>query len=134
MTMKGLGLYRGTLYYNYYIDPIPLSDLTLSLPQSTFYYDGEPITPKPTITWNGTELVEGKDYTLSWIDNNQQGNAYVLVQLCGNFTGEKYMTFYIDNISIHDAVIGDIPPFTYTGQPCTQSQLLPTMDRFFKRT
>ena len=119
MTMKGLGLYRGTLYYNYYIDPIPLSDLTLSLPQSTFYYDGEPITPKPTITWNGTELVEGKDYTLSWIDNNQQGNAYVLVQLCGNFTGEKYMTFYIDNISIHDAVIGDIPPFTYTGQPCT---------------
>ena len=119
MTMKGLGLYRGTLYYNYYIDPIPLSDLTLSLPQSTFYYDGEPITPEPTITWNGTELVEGKDYTLSWIDNNQQGNAYVLVQLCGNFTGEKYMTFYIDNISIHDAVIGDIPPFTYTGQPCT---------------
>ncbi len=77
-TITGLGLYSGTLAKNFFIRQISISDTEITFPQSAYIYTGKPLTPKPTVTWNGTTLKEGQDYTLSWHENNQQGNAYVM--------------------------------------------------------
>ena len=113
-TITGLGLYSGTLTNNFGIWQINLSQAEIDFSQSSYLYTGTPLTPKPTVTWNGITLTENVDYTLSWHNNAQQGNAYVTVSGKGNFTGESNKYFYIDLTPITKAEIGDIPDYEYT--------------------
>lgn len=112
-TITGLGLYSGTLTNNFGIWQINLSQAEVTFSQSSYLYTGTPLTPKPTVTWNGITLTENVDYTLSWHNNAQQGNAYVTVSGKGNFTGESNKYFYIDLTPITEAEIGDIPDYEY---------------------
>ena len=112
-TITGLGLYSGTLTNNFGIWQINLSQAEIDFSQSSYLYTGTPLTPKPTVTWNGITLTENVDYTLSWHNNAQQGNAYVTVSGKGNFTGENNKYFYIDLTPITEAEIGDIPDYEY---------------------
>ena len=112
-TITGLGLYSGTLTNNFGIWQINLSQAEIDFSQSSYLYTGTPLTPKPTVTWNGITLTENVDYTLSWHNNAQQGNAYVTVSGKGNFTGESNKYFYIDLTPITKAEIGDIPDYEY---------------------
>ena len=112
-TITGLGLYSGTLTNNFGIWQISLSQAEIAFSQSSYLYTGTPLTPKPTVTWNGITLTENVDYTLSWHNNAQQGNAYVTVSGKGNFTGETNKSFYIDLTPITEAEIGDIPDYEY---------------------
>ena len=112
-TITGLGLYSGTLTNNFGIWQINLSQAEIAFSQSSYLYTGTPLTPKPTVTWNGITLTENVDYTLSWHNNAQQGNAYVTVSGKGNFTGETNKSFYIDLTPITEAEIGDIPDYEY---------------------
>lgn len=112
-TITGLGLYSGTLTNNFGIWQINLSQAEVTFSQSSYLYTGTPLTPKPTVTWNGIILTENVDYTLSWHNNAQQGNAYVTVSGKGNFTGETNKSFYIDLTPITEAEIGDIPDYEY---------------------
>ena len=112
-TITGLGLYSGTLTNNFGIWQINLSQAEVTFSQSSYLYTGTPLTPKPTVTWNGITLTENVDYTLSWHNNAQQGNAYVTVSGKGNFTDETNKSFYIDLTPITEAEIGDIPDYEY---------------------
>ena len=112
-TITGLGLYSGTLTNNFGIWQINLSQAEIDFSQSSYLYTGTPLTPKPTVTWNGITLTENVDYTLSWHNNAQQGNAYITVSGKGNFTGESNKYFYIDLTPITEAEIGDIPDYEY---------------------
>ena len=112
-TITGLGLYSGTLTNDFFIRQINLSQTKVTFSQSSYLYTGTALTPKPTVTWNGTTLTENVDYTLSWHNNDCQGNAYVTLSGIGNFTGEKNSSFYIDLTPITDAEISDIPDYEY---------------------
>ena len=112
-TITGLGLYSGTLTDDFLIRQISLSQTEVTFSQSSYLYTGTALTPKPTVTWNGTTLTENVDYTLSWHNNDRQGNAYVTLSGMGNFTGEKNKSFYIDLTPITDAEISDIPDYEY---------------------
>ena len=112
-TINGLGLYKGTLTSYFFIYNASIRDAEISFSQSSYIYKGTPLTPKPTVTWNGKTLTEGEDYTLSYSNNNQQGNAYITVTGKGNFKDEKNSHFYIDTTPIHTAVIGNIPAYEY---------------------
>lgn len=112
-TITGLGLYSGTLTDDFLIRQINLSQSEVTFSQSSYLYTGTALTPKPTVTWNGTTLTENVDYTLSWHNNDCQGNAYVTLSGMGNFTGEKNKSFYIDLTPITDAEVSDIPDYEY---------------------
>ena len=112
-TITGLGLYSGTLTDDFLIRQINLSQSEVTFSQSSYLYTGTALTPKPTVTWNGTTLTENVDYTLSWRNNDCQGNAYVTLSGMGNFTGEKNKSFYIDLTPITDAEVSDIPDYEY---------------------
>lgn len=58
-------------------------------------YTSNPVKPAVTVTVAGTILAEGKDYTLSYHDNIQVGNAYVLVTGVGNYRGTVRVNFKI---------------------------------------
>ena len=56
------------------------------------------VTPKPAVKLNGVTLKEGKDYTLSYTDNDRRGNAIVTITAADdnpNIIGSKSVYFYI---------------------------------------
>lgn len=79
-------------------------------------YTGEPVVPKPVVTYMGTELVEGTDYTLRYSDNVKEGKATVVIGGIGDYFGDIAVSFNIvDFESIEDAVFEAIPDQEYTG-------------------
>ncbi|WP_022762420.1 MULTISPECIES: CAP domain-containing protein [unclassified Butyrivibrio] len=56
---------------------------------------GSAVTPDVSLTYNGTPLVNGVDYTVSYSNNVKPGYAYAIVTGKGNFTGTKQFMFYI---------------------------------------
>ena len=62
----------------------------------SFTYIGSPITPAVSVTLkNGTQLIEGTDYTLAYTNHTNAGKATVTVTGIGNYTGTSTRTFVI---------------------------------------
>ena len=62
----------------------------------SFTYIGSPITPAVSVTLkNGTQLIEGTDYTLAYTNHTNAGTATVTVTGIGNYTGTSTRTFVI---------------------------------------
>ena len=58
-------------------------------------YTGSEITQTPVVTYSGTVLTEGTDYTVSYSDNIKAGTATVTITGTGNYTGTVTKTFMI---------------------------------------
>ena len=58
-------------------------------------YTGSEITPVPTITYNGTRLKKGTDFTLSYSNNIKAGTAKITIRGKGSYTGSKTISFEI---------------------------------------
>ena len=71
------------------------SEATVSGIDPSYSYAGSAITPAPTVTLNGTVLVSGTDYTVSYADNTDPGTAAYTITFIGNYTGTKTGTFAI---------------------------------------
>lgn len=98
--IQGIGNYQGTLSKNYTIKPINLSKTTISLNYVNAVYSGDTKTPVPTVYWtngNGTKvkLVKGTDYTVSYSNNRNMGQATVIIKGKSNFTGTVNKYFKI---------------------------------------
>jgi hypothetical protein len=60
-------------------------------------YSGSSLTPEVTVKDNGTELVNGTDYTLSYDSNLNAGTGTVTITGIGdNYTGKTTKTFKVD--------------------------------------
>ena len=60
------------------------------------YFTGVPVTPTPTVKYNGTVLTEGKDYTLSYSNNIVAGStARIYISFINDYSGEVVKTFFI---------------------------------------
>lgn len=71
-----------------------ISQATVSVIEDQTFI-GSAITPKPTVTWGGIELVEGTDYTLSYSNNSAVGVATVTITGKGGYVNSKDVTFSI---------------------------------------
>ena len=79
-------------------------------------YDGSAQTQTPVVKVGSETLKEGTDYTLSYINNVEEGTAAVTIGGKGNYTGSVTKEFTITNkISIADCEISGIVDKTYTG-------------------
>ena len=58
-------------------------------------YTGKSIRPVPKITYNGSSLKRGTDFTLKYTDNVKVGTAKVTITGKGNYTGTKTVSFKI---------------------------------------
>ena len=82
-------------------------------------YTSKPIEPEVTITNGDIVLEKGTDYTVSYINNINVGQADILITGIGNYEGTVTKTFNIvessNQIDISKLVLEDIPEQTYIG-------------------
>ena len=83
------------------------------------FYTNSPITPEVSVTWNGTQLTKGTDYTVDYTNNTNAGKATVTVTGTGNYIGTKTESFTIAPAQLNDATVKVNGTYTYTGQAQT---------------
>ena len=74
---------------------VSLAGASVTLPQDRFSYNGKPIEPEPTVTLNGKILNAGTDYTVSYENNTNEGDATVIITGTGSYSGSVRKTFTI---------------------------------------
>ena len=71
-------------------------DAVVKLSYSEDIYNGASITPPvQKVSIGGVKLTEGTDYTVSYLDNIEAGDAAVMVNGMGNYSGSKKVNFTI---------------------------------------
>ncbi len=118
VVITGVGNFAGTRHTVFAIMPCDIEDTDIDdIPAQD--YTGYHITPDPHISYNGQDLIFGRDYTLKYEDNLEVGTATVTIAGNGNFTGTVDKTFEISEMDIDYVDIAPIPSQTYTGYEIT---------------
>lgn len=102
-----------------------ISALTISdIPDQT--YTGNPIEPVVTIKDKDTQLVENKNFTVSYSNNTEIGEAKVTIIGIGNYKGNVIKTFNIKNTEQKDISKLDIK--TVEDQVYTGIKIIPDVE------
>lgn len=117
------GTYAKTPSQNctYNITPKTIAGCTVSGYAGMYYYTGLPIQPVGiTVTdtdlpqgnqasdgKRSVELVQNRDFTISYQNNNSAGKATIVATGIGNYTGTVYAYFTIENSTINNSEEGD---------------------------
>ena len=120
VTIKGIApYYSGTITKTFTIEKPSIKNYTVELSQEVYTYDGEEKEPKVTIEG----LTEGEDYTVSYSNNIEPGEAKVTIKGIGKYSGEVEKTFKIEgeipseaiDISTCESKISMVKEVEYTG-------------------
>jgi hypothetical protein len=68
----------------------------VTLSKDVYAYDGKAKKPGVTVTYDGTELKKGQDYTVSYSNNTKAGTATVTIKGKGFYKKSKKVTFSIN--------------------------------------
>ena len=74
---------------------IDLANVKISGVKNKYVYSGSEIEPIPVVTYMGTELTNGVDYNVTYINNRTVGTASIYLTGIGNYTGNNTRTFKI---------------------------------------
>ena len=99
VTVTGMGSYKGTVSRTFTISAKSAGELTMTLSQTSFTYDGTAKKPTVTVKDGSKTLVSGTDYTVSYSNNTNAGTAVVTITGKGNYTGTKSANFTISGAS-----------------------------------
>lgn len=94
--VAGTGNYTGTKEYTFTIKKASLSNLTATLAQKSFNYDGT--AHEPAVTIDG--LTAGTDYTVTYTNNTEVGTAYAAITGIGNYTGSQKLAYTISKTDV----------------------------------
>ena len=78
-------------------------------------YTGSEIMPEPKITFNGTTLVKDTDYTLTYKNNTNVGEAIITITGKKGYQDTREVKFNVVQRDIKNATFGTISAQTYTG-------------------
>ena len=123
VTITGTGNYTGTVntVQTFIVNKKSISGVTIS-EIADVIYTGSAHTPTPTVTDGSLGTLEyGEDYTRSYLNNTNAGQATFTITGTGNYTGTKSVNFTINPKSIANAIVNTIPSQTYTGSALTPS-------------
>lgn len=125
VTFTGKGNFAGEKKVNFNIKPKQIS--SVNVPIATTTYCGSAIVPEVvaedgqiSVDGKAKVLVEGTDYTLVYENNLNAGQAKVTLKGKGNYTGEKSISFRIEqkDISVSPSITVYVTKtMTYTGAP-----------------
>ncbi|MGN0153910.1 MAG: leucine-rich repeat protein [Lachnospiraceae bacterium] len=130
ITSVGNGMYHEDTYYqcSYYIQRALMESASVTLSQTSYIYDGLPKTPSVMVYWNGQKLEENVDYTVTYLNNVEEGYAYASVEGIGFFQGIVVPEFLIekkepsieeqlkDPVDICNVSISPVSEYTYCGE------------------
>ncbi len=116
--LRGINVYTGTVTKTYTIAPFDISKDTsdqfkIATDGNVIYYSKAGAKPQPIVTFKGTLLTMGTDYTVSWSNNTNINDGtggrkvpLITVKGKGNFKGiDKTMTFAIAQRVISDGSV-----------------------------
>lgn len=128
ITAKADSNFTGTVAKTFTIDPKKLTENMVS-PIAAQPYTGDQITPTVTVT-DGAPLVEGKDFTVTYGDNNTVGTnaGTVTIKGTGNYTGEVKVNFNITNTGAFKVIV-DNSEHTYNGSAHTPTVVVYAVDK-----
>ena len=84
---------RQTYIFTCGVKPIYNAEFDLSYYSTT--YNGKEKKPVPVVKYNGKTLTEGKQYTVSYLDNVNAGQAIVRIDGKGKYGGVGFLNFTI---------------------------------------
>ena len=94
------------------LNGIGLSDLTITLSNDTYTYDGKSKTPDVVVKDGSKTLTLDKDYTIEYKDNINAGTGKVVITGKGNYSGSTTKTFTI-NKATATCKINSVPTLKY---------------------
>lgn len=119
VTIKGKGNYTGTVKSTFMIGKRDISDEGIDVKSiNPVSYKGELQFPRVTIMSkfaSRSVLKQGRDYSLEYVDNLLPGDASVIINGRGYYTGSRRVNFVIQGANLEEAVIEKIPDQIYTG-------------------
>lgn len=113
--ITGKGNYTGTKTVKFTIAKKSIEGVRVD-PISDKTYSGKAIKPNPFVTLNGAAFSNGDEYTVSYKNNTNAGNAKLIIKGKGNYTGTKTVSFKIKKVSIAKCSIGKVKAQKYTGK------------------
>lgn len=114
VTVKGIGVYDGTLTANFNISK-DIVEAEIGKLANKYTYTGEEITPQVTAVYKKKQLVEGKDYEVSYKNNKEVGTATVCLKGIGEYTGVCEKDFEIITRKITTCTATKMKTVTYNG-------------------
>ena len=105
----------------------PISGTTITLSQSTYFYDGFAVKPAVTVKDGVTKLKEGVDYSVVYENNVNAGHPTVTIHGIGKYSGSVTKYFTISTASIATATVSAInPSYEHTGAAITPVPIVKT--------
>ena len=83
-------------------EPLSSSNTVISGIENEYIYNGSPVKPVPTVTYNGTVLTEGTDYTYYINGGDGVGGATVFVEGAGEYAGRTHKSYTVRNVAPSD--------------------------------
>lgn len=95
ISVAGKGNYTGTGTKKFNITPTLIANCTVSGLDESYSIGGGTVRPEPVLRFNSAVLVSGRDYTLSYKNNDKVGTGTLTVTGKGNFEGSFSRSFEI---------------------------------------
>ena len=95
MKITGKGNYSGEVDKTFEIVARAINKEEVSLEKESYIYAGSQITPEVVVKVNGKTLIKETDYDITYKDNNNIGEASVVVTGKGDYSGQIIKTFKI---------------------------------------
>lgn len=121
LTVTGTGRYitASSIVRSFNITKASIADpdVIVNGTENPLSFTGNNLTPL-TLSFNGIELRQNRDYTIKYSRNNKPGVASAVIKGKGNFVGKRKEVFMIDVLDINDPgiTIKDIKPQDYKGE------------------
>ena len=117
LTVTACGDYTGVKNISFDIR-YSLSRISVTGVPAGTVYTGKAVTPEAVLTdASGYVLQKNKDYTVSYRNNRDAGEAEILVKGKGVYTGSLLLTFRIEPVSLDTALVSGCKDTVYTGKP-----------------
>lgn len=114
VTLQGKGEYDGSIKESFQINSADISDTQIE-DINHQVYSGQAITPNLNITFQGNNLVYGKDYSVNYSNNYNIGQASAEIIGKANFKGTITKNFTIEEKHIGRAAMQAIKNQVYNG-------------------
>lgn len=128
-TFTGIGNYTGSFTKNFNIVPTDIYRANIDCEYEQSYCAGNPVQPKPIVTYNDIVLAEGVDYEIEYEDDcGELGWHYAYIKGIGNFNGTDSFEYNVVEAEISSENISVDTSCTYTGYAQTPAPVVTVSD------